>query len=554
MLSILLCVVLSGCGLVNDGKDMVYGKVEELLYGTAAEQKLLNALADGNYEAMCEALDKGADVNALYHPLYKNPLLYLLCATQKAFISTDSFGNLLDLNYAEELLRRGANPDWADSDGHSLLMYCCGWSGTRYPGGMPLMELLINNGADVNAKDKDGYTALDYCLNNETVAALLLEHGAAVTEETVMRAFSNSQERRSTVSVFAPRLILEAYTQQGGVPNLPAALLSAMQGDSAAVIAHLEADNVLPEYQLQLSCAIVAFCSAEAVRAAQEQGLFLNDEIDYLELAIQADQVETAKYLVDSNKLLSALKQSILYKKEEMEHLFLEMGALDGYTVEDSNEDFPWEIFCNLLSDAALTGNTELVKSLLDYGYPYNELSMAHTLNQAICADSLELVRYLCEEYSVSTTYTGAGLDSPLETAAFRGNPEIAAYLISRGADVAQEETCLSNAVMKGHLEMARYLLEQGADPNGPLDEAVKIGRLDLVMLLVEAGADANGAVRWDNGFCPVLCTAARLPSVRIVQYLIDHGADANTTDSDGRTPLDWANSEQIADVIQKAV
>ena len=274
ILSILLCAVPSGCGLVDDGKEMVYGTVENLLYGAAAEQKLLNALADGNYEAMCEALDEGADVNALHHPLYKNPLLYLLCTTQKAFISTDSFGNLLNMNYAEELLRRGANPDWADSDGHTLLMYCCGWSGIGHPGGMPLMELLINNGADVNAKDKDGYTVLDYCLNDETATALLLEHGAVVTEETVMRTFRNSQEKLSTVTVFAPKLILEAYTQQGGIPNLPAGLLSAMQGDSVAVIAHLEADDVPPEYQAQLSRAIVAFCSTEAVRAAQEHGTF----------------------------------------------------------------------------------------------------------------------------------------------------------------------------------------------------------------------------------------------------------------------------------------
>ena len=51
------------------------------------------------------------------------------------------------------------------------------------------MQLLLSYGADVNVKDDDGYTALDYQVNDLDVAAILLENGAVVTEQTVALAF-----------------------------------------------------------------------------------------------------------------------------------------------------------------------------------------------------------------------------------------------------------------------------------------------------------------------------------------------------------------------------
>ena len=113
-LAIFLCITVSGCGLAIFGTD----KIEALLSGHDAERQLFTALAEGNFEAMCEAIEQGADLDSLQDAQYPNPLLSLLTNTSnRAFISTDLYGNLLNLNYAEYLLEQGADPNWADSQG-----------------------------------------------------------------------------------------------------------------------------------------------------------------------------------------------------------------------------------------------------------------------------------------------------------------------------------------------------------------------------------------------------------------------------------------------------
>ena len=89
---------------------------------------------------------------------------------------------------------------------------------------------------------------------------------------------------------------------------------------------------------------------------------------------------------------------------------------------------------------------------------------------------------------------------TPLILACYRGNNDVAAFLISNGSDINANSpmgTALMAAVVKGNVEVSKLLLDHGAetnltDANGTtaLMYAVKFQNQDLVKLLLSYKAD----------------------------------------------------------------
>ena len=88
---------------------------------------------------------------------------------------------------------------------------------------------------------------------------------------------------------------------------------------------------------------------------------------------------------------------------------------------------------------------------------------------------------------------------SPLILACYRGNTDVAKFLIDHVKDVnyrSPEGTALAGLCIRYHKELAVALLEKNADPNiadangtTPLIWAVKTGNEELVKLLLKFGA-----------------------------------------------------------------
>lgn len=100
--------------------------------------------------------------------------------------------------------------------------------------------------------------------------------------------------------------------------------------------------------------------------------------------------------------------------------------------------------------------------------------------------------------------------------------------------------TALALAAGAGSIEVIRLLLEAGAalEPESgvsPLAEAIRNQQEQAVLLLLESGASARGR-------SALLIDAIGMGDVRIVQALIDHGADPDVTRGD-TTPLAAAAS-----------
>ncbi|CAI7573132.1 unnamed protein product [Penicillium pancosmium] len=138
---------------------------------------------------------------------------------------------------------------------------------------------------------------------------------------------------------------------------------------------------------------------------------------------------------------------------------------------------------------------------------------------------------------------------SPIFTACGWGFQEAVRGVISSGFDLSERnlrgDTALSVAAKAHQIEIVKSLLENGADPNatGNLDGYTPLhhtyANIDMVKLLVEHGADITRAVKGHiNSEWTLLHFSACHDSKEVVEFALDHGANANQQSGTGLTAL----------------
>ena len=80
-------------------------------------------------------------------------------------------------NLVSDLILLGANLDWQNEDGETMLHKCARWNSPE------IARMLLDAGADVNVQDGDGWTALHVCAFNNSleIAMMLIDAGADKT-------------------------------------------------------------------------------------------------------------------------------------------------------------------------------------------------------------------------------------------------------------------------------------------------------------------------------------------------------------------------------------
>ena len=150
-----------------------------------------------------------------------------------------------------------------------------------------------------------------------------------------------------------------------------------------------------------------------------------------------------------------------------------------------------------------------------------------------VTADPLPLIKKLLDKGAAVNRFVDK---TPRSRRNFGGSPRI------------QFSTALMRAAYSADLELVKLLLSYGADPTimssaneTPLLAAAGYGwidgysqgksfaeRLEVIKLLVELGADVNWAD--DAGITPLM-VAANMGDVKIIQFLVDKGADLSAHD-----------------------
>lgn len=180
------------------------------------------------------------------------------------------------------------------------------------------------------------------------------------------------------------------------------------------------------------------------------------------------------------------------------------------------------------LQEAAEANDVSRVTELISQGVPINakDGSGRTALYWASQEDHMPVVELLIDRGAdIDSPSTGDDGWTPLIIAAYRGNDDIAGYLLEHGANINAMDkygyTALSWAWGKHHLTIVRLLLTRGASANVPpvaYGEGPPKGKGTLLHRAVSTGEDEA-----------------------LIKLLIDNGADVNAKDGSGRTPLHMA-------------
>jgi ankyrin repeat protein len=211
------------------------------------------------------------------------------------------------------------------------------------------------------------------------------------------------------------------------------------------------------------------------------------------------------------------------------------------------------------LAVAVPSGGYEVVKLLLSHGAKVNaELYHSTPLMNAASSGDRRLTELLIAKGA--NVDEGGGNNNPLSLAAKYGHGEIAVLLLDKGASInptnVSEWTPLLMASAAGHAEIVELLLKRGAKPNfdpnppgqPPLHAAARTGNPKIVRMLIESGANVN---RLYEGYA-LHATLKRFwqkPGTYneeddvsrrklVIELLLSAGADVNSLDVEGRTPL----------------
>ncbi|KAK4234146.1 ankyrin repeat-containing protein [Achaetomium macrosporum] len=361
---------------------------------------------------------------------------------------------------------------------------------------------------------------------------------------------------------------------------LPQGPLASTLGSSIALAihgGHLEMVNVL-------------LAAGADVNAPLIKGYYLGQGPTPLRLAIRGEHEELVQKLLSHGAIDGP---EYVQKKRNALDDAMDRGDLDNFRLILQRDVANGRSVSNSLHHALrspVTHRQEFLRSLLDAGacpdtttYHYERGTLT-TLLEAISQRDPGCVKIILETQARTNEELPPGTAySPLQLAAFEGNPEVVRMLLDHGQDpniVSSYTktsgnyqwysrslrmnhligTSVQNATAEKSYEILKILLQHGAKPDSTtkhcphtaLQMACREGSLDLVEVLIEYGANVNAPPAAEFG-ATALQFAAIGGYMGIAHLLLEKEADVNAEPAatEGRTALEGAAEHGRIDMVQ---
>jgi ankyrin repeat protein len=223
----------------------------------------------------------------------------------------------------------------------------------------------------------------------------------------------------------------------------------------------------------------------------------------------------------------------------------------EGADVNASQTDASW----TPLLDAASTGQTEVIKLLLQHGAKVDVGDkFGYTpLYYAMWSEEKDAIKALISSGADVNVLPSENDDPPLVYAVWEGNREAVKVLIDAGADVNYKDegwTPLHWAIRSANAELAKLFIGKGVKIPA-FHKAVLEGDLDGAKQLIESGMDVD--IR-DNVGCTPAYWALSVGRIEIFEYLLNKGADINAKTNAGRTLLLQASTAGYTDIVRQLI
>jgi ankyrin repeat protein len=416
-----------------------------------------------------------------------------------------------DLETAQMLIRAGAKPDVPTRYGVTPLYFAC------EKGSAAMIDLLLRAGVDPNSANPGGETALMTASKTGNVDAvkLLLDHGASINMK--------ESQRGQTALMWA---VLENH------PDVVKLLLARGADINAQTKVEIpDGTSGKPEAKSgDIGAHGPGMYRGRAVPSP-------SGGITALHFAARDGNLEMARILVEAGAHLDRpsangtrpMVVAIINNHIELALNLLEKGA-DANAADDFYKRTP--LFAAVeMRDPDFTRDT------------------ASPVQDKV--DPMELIKALLAH--------GATPNAQVNTTPFRGF-----YQVSANWANFDGQTAFIRAALSGDVTLMRLLLENGADPNIKTYEgstalmaaagvnwvvAQTYSRseeeyLEAAKLCLDKGADVNAINK--QGFT-AMHGAANRGFDKMVQLLADHGAKLDVKDSQGRTPMTYAEGVFLA-------